>query len=266
MTHILNTDRGGWLNLGKLNSMTKYPSIPTYHTLGQRGMLTDEFIPLPEGRVIATEKVDGTNARIIWLPTNGYIIGSREELLTASGDVIYNRMLEIVSVLRCSAELLVTDREYYASDPIWVFYFEVFGGKGQGTPKNYGKGEVSFRLFDIMRLDDYPAIHAMNRDQISLWREERQGQPFLPEEELQAVAKEWGFALTPRIYIDKVPTDHAEVLDWLRDVVPETQCKLNEHGTGRAEGVVVRTLDRSVIAKIRYEDYERHARRLAESK
>jgi hypothetical protein len=234
--------------------------------MGQKGILTDGFIPLPEGQIIATEKIDGTNARIIWLPTNGYIITSREDLLTAKGDIIHNPTLQIVETLRDSAEMLVRDLQPYSYDSIWVFYFEVFGGKGQGTPKNYGKGESAFRLFDIMKLENYHAVHAMTREEIALWRKNalwhnRQGQPFLPEDELQSVADAWGFQLTPRIHIDKVPIDHAEVLEWLSDVAPETQCKLNEHGTGKAEGVVVRTLDRSVIVKIRYEDYEKHARR-----
>jgi len=30
------------VNLRKLNSLTKYPSIPTYHKLGEKGILTEE--------------------------------------------------------------------------------------------------------------------------------------------------------------------------------------------------------------------------------
>src|SRR5436853_86817 len=72
-------------DLGKLNSMTKYGSIPTYHEIGDRGMLQPERVVL-EGRVRGTEKVDGTNSRVILLPTPGvgqgdsapgYLIGSR---------------------------------------------------------------------------------------------------------------------------------------------------------------------------------------------
>ena len=51
------------VDLGKLNSMTKYPSILTYHNLGDKGIL-QETVQIPfEGRVIGTEKVDGTNTR-----------------------------------------------------------------------------------------------------------------------------------------------------------------------------------------------------------
>ncbi len=70
--------------------MTKYPSIPTYHALDPRnGGLLDETVPFT-GTVLATEKVDGTNARIVQLPDGGYLLGSREELLYAKGDLIGN--------------------------------------------------------------------------------------------------------------------------------------------------------------------------------
>ena len=46
------------VNLKALNSLTKYPSIPTYHKLDPRnGSLTDEAVPFT-GPVIGTEKID----------------------------------------------------------------------------------------------------------------------------------------------------------------------------------------------------------------
>jgi hypothetical protein len=60
--------------LRKLNSATQYPSILTYHVLGQRGRLTEartaDFRDEARTDVIVTEKIDGTNARII-LPPRG---------------------------------------------------------------------------------------------------------------------------------------------------------------------------------------------------
>src|SRR5687767_8680706 len=65
------------VDLGKLNSMTKYPSIPTYHTLGDKGML-QEAVQVPfAGRVLGTEKVDGTNTRLIFCPDGAVVVGSR---------------------------------------------------------------------------------------------------------------------------------------------------------------------------------------------
>jgi hypothetical protein len=59
-----------------------------------------------------------------------------------------------------------------------------------------------------------------------------------------------------------VPEGHAEVLEWLRCTIPTSHCALDATGLGRPEGLVVRNADRSQIAKIRFEDYERHLRRV----
>lgn len=92
-------------DLSKLNSMTKYPSIPTYHTLGEKGALLEETVPF-EGEIVLTEKVDGTNSRIILLPDGTFILGSREELLFAKGDLIGNPALGIVEALKAVASTL----------------------------------------------------------------------------------------------------------------------------------------------------------------
>jgi hypothetical protein len=51
----------GKLALTRLNSLTKYPSIPTFHPLGERGRLLDEHLPVPAEPLYATEKINGTN-------------------------------------------------------------------------------------------------------------------------------------------------------------------------------------------------------------
>ena len=70
-------------NFDALNSATKYPPIEMYHVLDERGTLTEDLTFGFAGDVVFTEKVDGTNARIILLPGGDYIIGSREHLLYA---------------------------------------------------------------------------------------------------------------------------------------------------------------------------------------
>src|SRR5262249_26329407 len=87
------------VDLVKLNSMTKYPSIPTYHLLGEKGALLDERVAFA-GRVLGSEKVDGTNGRVIFLPDGCWIVGSREELLLARGDLIGNPALGIADALK----------------------------------------------------------------------------------------------------------------------------------------------------------------------
>ena len=80
----IESAEGRKMDLDCLNSATKYPSILTYHGLGERGRLTEEVATFPD-MAILTEKVDGTNGRIILPPGDDYFIGSREELLYDSG-------------------------------------------------------------------------------------------------------------------------------------------------------------------------------------
>ena len=132
------------VDLKALNSLTKYPSIPTYHHLDPRnGGLTEEAVPFA-GQVIGSEKVDGTNSRIIMLPGGGYLLGSREELLYARGDLIGNPALGIVEHLKPVAERLTPPA---GDDPITVYYLETYGGKIGGQAKNYSaRGTVGHRL------------------------------------------------------------------------------------------------------------------------
>ncbi len=110
------------MDFDKLNSATKYPHIPTYHKLGERGILQEEPIAF-EGDVVLTEKVDGTNARIILMPDGDWCIGSREDLFTARGDRVYNTELRVVETLSPVAEKLGASN---LSD-IMVFFLEVYG-------------------------------------------------------------------------------------------------------------------------------------------
>ncbi|MFC7428120.1 hypothetical protein [Nocardia tengchongensis] len=86
-------------NLEAVNSLTKYPSIPTYHQLGERGRLT-EAVSEFAGPVIGTEKIDGSNARIVSLPDGSWLLGSREELLCAQGDLIGNPTRSMIAKAR----------------------------------------------------------------------------------------------------------------------------------------------------------------------
>ncbi|HEY7427666.1 MAG TPA: hypothetical protein VH682_25770 [Gemmataceae bacterium] len=93
--------------LGKLNSMTKYPSILTYHALGHKGVL-QETVQVPfEGRIIGTEKVDGTNTRLIFCPDQSVLVGSREDLLWERRDLIGNPAMGIVEAVKETVHRLV---------------------------------------------------------------------------------------------------------------------------------------------------------------
>ncbi len=246
------------INLVKLNSLSKYPSIPTYHRLdSQNGILLDDCVPFVS-EVIGTEKVDGTNARIILLPDDNYVLGSREELLYARGDLIGNPALGIVSALKEVAESLCQS----SRSDIRIYYVEVYGGKVTAASKQYTQSrQVSFRLFDIAAISNYAELLEWPVEKFSTWREIDTSR-FLSEDALREQAALIGLTLTPRLFFSNVmPKGIEETYEALKNWIPQTLCALDSGAGGKAEGVVVRTNDRSVIAKIRFEDYERTIKR-----
>ena len=250
-------------DLARLNSATKYPSILTYHALDPKNGRLLEETNLPFGDdtpVVLTEKVDGTNGRVVFLPDGDWFIGSREELLYARGDRIENPALGIVPALLPLAPTLKP-----AVDEILVFFLEVYGKGIGGNGKQYtGEGHTGYRLFDVAGIE--PERLAMTREAISSWREHG-GQYFYPESSLRTVSELHGkLPLTPRLGTVKggdLPTTLKGMRDFLTryllsdDGIVRTRTALDEAAGGRPEGIVLRTQDRSLIAKARFADYGR---------
>lgn len=244
------------MDLAKLNSATKYPSILTYHEMGDRGRLQPTVqVSFPKGqKVRITEKIDGTNGRVVVLNIEEeaklrrrFLIGSREEFLTADGDLIPNPTYSIVEALRPVASKLDN-----ILGTMRVFFFEVFGGGELPAAKQYtDKKILAARLFDVasIPLD----ILEQPIEKIASWREHG-GQSFYDE---AAVSLLSGVERVPFIgCCDELPTGIQETYDWLKLLIKTTKVDLGG-GKGRPEGVVIRTDDRKAIAKLRFEDYER---------
>lgn len=255
--------------LAALNSATKYPSILTLHGMGERGVLTDTMLlPWHEGagELILTEKVDGTNARIVLMPDGTWLIGSREELLAAKGDIVHNKALGIVDALGATADLLslLFDGQY-DDGRIRVIYGELYGGKIGKSAKQYTlEGQQGFRVFDVAYIPE--EVLDWDLENISAWREGI-GQTYLDESSLQKVSDFTGLELTPRlgrIPVHNLTTSHEGVQRLLEQLLPQTQVGLDAHG--KAEGIVLRTPDRRYIAKARFEDYERTFAKKARAK
>jgi RNA ligase len=247
-------------DLAVLNSLTKYPSIPTHHQLDPKnGTLLDVPVVFP-GTVIGTEKVDGTNGRIVVLPDGNYVIGSREELLYARGDLIGNPALGIVAALKPVAEALCRA----PSSTVAVFFLEVFGGKVTAASKQYTSAlATSARLFDCIDFTDFASHLTMEPARIASWRDSG-GQRFLDEANLQGLAERHGLMLTPRLFAVSgadLPASTAGMQSFLHERLPKTQCALDAAAGGKPEGIVLRSPDRSTITKARLEDYERTMRR-----
>ena len=256
---------GHRLDLAKLNSMTKYPSIPTYHKMDPEGMLLEDQPTIFQGSVVVTEKIDGCNARIIMLPDRSYILGSREELLYGGGDLIRNPAHNIVETLDPIAARM---SDWWRSDvPITVFYGEVYGYPVRaGAWGNYTerKDLIGFRLFDVVTIgpSKFEELRQLDRDQIALWREGG-GQDFATEAGLKLWAQGHSLDLVPRWDVNApLPTGLVEMRDWMIDQLPVSRARLSPSGSGVSEGLVLRSAARSLIVKARFADYASTLRRM----
>jgi hypothetical protein len=267
MRHYLQRDQESKMNhttlknidLRKLDSATKYPSIPTLHEIGQKGRLTDNLQVHFDGEVAVTEKIDGSNVRIL-VGDGWYIIGSRKELLFFSGDFLYNKALNIVENVRPIAEKLKP------TSFLTVYFGELYGGGiGKGW-KQYtnNRNSFGFRFFDMIEFGD-ELLHYLDNNSVETIaaNRDRGTQPFSRLGRLCGVTSQFGLRTTPRLGMTSLPKSrsHEEILHWLRRALPNTQADLTTTAEGRSEGVVVRNPDRTKIAKIRFEDYERTIRK-----
>lgn len=248
-------------SLEQINSFTKYPSILTYHKLGQKGMLTEEFEENKNfkecNKCYITEKIDGTNSRIILL-NDDYLIGSRENFLYSKGDRFGNPALNIVNVVKPLAEKLCN--ENLNNNMLYMIYGETYGGTVTASSKQYTNNKsYGFRIFDIAVIDieEFENVLKMPVEKISFWREHG-GQKFLNVSDMQLWIKKFTDVDTVP-YITEclgkdIPLNRNDVLKWLEQF-STTNSGINNYG--KAEGVVIRNFDRSIIRKIRFEDYER---------
>ncbi|MBX7153445.1 MAG: RNA ligase family protein [Candidatus Kapaibacterium sp.] len=241
----------------KINTLTKYPSILTLHQLGEKGRLKNELTtPIQNEKMYATEKIDGTNARIICYGSE-YLIGAREFILHHSHDLYFDTAQGIVDGLQ-ELNIIVPQPEKFT-----VIYGEFYGGKTSANSKWYGQDKNGFRVFDVAVYNDL-SILEMSQHDISKWRERETedgiiyGQNFLTRTEIQNQFP--NFDLVPLIEFDLGDMSHKVVLENLRKYIPYTNVALSESAIKRSEGVVLRNENRTKIVKVRFEDYERTLR------
>ncbi len=213
---------------------------------------------LPATELVVTEKLDGTNARIVCFSDGSFVIGSRAELLHARGDVVHNPAMGIVDAVRAIAVRFADANA--GKGTVVTLYGEVFGGKTTGS-KAYGTS-VGFRLFDAISTSEasFEARLGDSPEALAYWRDGG-GQAFVDEAALAVHATTAGVELAPRLAAEALPTAIEATHRWLQAVLPgATHAPLEGERKGKPEGAVVRTRDRSAIAKLRFEDYERTLR------
>jgi ATP-dependent RNA circularization protein (DNA/RNA ligase family) len=129
----------------------KYPKIQTvykrdpstrYRTLLEGRFALPEFEYLADLEWVWTEKIDGTNVRIIWSPEDDPPLSFKGRTDKAQFPTfLYDRLQQMFSV--------DTFRELYPDVPM-VLYGEGYGARIQKGGGNYIPDGVSFLLFDVM--------------------------------------------------------------------------------------------------------------------
>lgn len=246
--------------LRKLNSLTKYPSILTYHNLGKKGTLLDsltesDYVPSDDEVLEGTEKVDGTNGRIL-IFNNDYIIGTREDLIYAKGDRIVNDTYDIVKNMKPLAEKLLAN--VLETNTLHVIYGESYGKNIGRNYKNYSSSDTSIRIFDRWDMQESEVNKILEKDlnAISTWREHG-GQPFISTLELDTFCKKYNFERTPVVATLKAsefPTSLEGIWEILKKNI---KTKVALEGEGESEGIVFRTSDRRWIKKMRVAEYRK---------
>lgn len=244
-----------------LNSATKYPSILAYHQPQpeHRGKL--EATPCVDFRgreVILTEKVDGTNGRMIILPGGDWFIGSREDLITARGDRVPNQGPVNLAMARALVPAAEQAAAAWDGKDALVIWAEVYGAATAAGWQNYStdKHTVGARIFDVALVD--PHILTQTPAAAAAWRDAG-GQQFAPLD----LKMDLPLERVPQLGVvngNDIPTDIEGAHAWLTSVLTETQVRLDGTGKGQAEGIVIRTAGRDRIAKLRHPDYQKHAR------
>ncbi len=241
----------------KINTLTKYPSILTLHKLGEKGKLQNELTTSIEGeKMYASEKIDGTNARIICYG-NEFLIGAREFILHYSKDLYFDNSQGIVEGLK------YMNLNIPQTDSLTVIFGEFYGGKTSANSKWYGQDKNGFRVFDVAVYNDLSILELPLPD-ISRWRERETesgiiyGQNFLHLNNMHSQFP--NFEFVPTVEFELGDLSHKTILENLKKFIPTTKAVLSANASGKAEGVVLRNENRSKIVKVRFEDYERALR------
>lgn len=250
-------------DIRRLDSLTKYPSITTWHDFDAGGAPSEIESDM---ELFITEKVDGTNGRIVRLGGQWWI-GSRDKLLARNDNGLFpgpSNPIEhaIVNTLRPIAERTI------GLDHVTAWYFEVFGDGIGAASKEYarrGSGQVSCRLFDHAVIKNSDEVMSWRQEQIAGWRQ-RGGQTFDSVENLSTQLSGL-VGLVP--YLSSSPVLARNLPKTIFDGRPfierwvgkTSRVKLDVDGLGRTEGVVVRTADRKRIFKLRLEDYDKAMRK-----
>ena len=143
-------------------------------------------------------------------------------------------------------------------DGIYTIHGETYGGKINGF-KHYTKtSTLGFRVFDISYISEGFVQELMERpiEAVASWRDHG-GQKYLDDATKTKICEIMGLEQVPYLFTmnsEDLPTTLEDAYEFL---MKYTETRAGIDNTGIAEGIVIRNPDRSIIAKIREEDYRR---------
>ena len=213
--------------------MSVYHKIPTvykrdpdtnYKTLIEGEYATDELAYLAQNEWVFTEKVDGTNVRVMYERSEVCVRDS----LTFGGKTDKAQMPvplteHLTQTFTCDTLRTVFEGEYVSA----CLYGEGYGGRIQKAGPKYG--DVSFILFDV-----------------------RVGRWWLQREDVEAIATELGIPVVPIVGTGTLP----EMVEVVRDGMPSML------GDLESEGLIARPVvelsarnGQRVITKLKTRDF-----------
>lgn len=221
---------------------TEYPKIDTLFMRDDRKVIIPDqfcnplFYHLSDLKWEATEKIDGTNIRVIVLPPeeDGGMV--RVEFMgREENSEIPKKLLAKLKELFTEEKLnLVFNREDKPLDSIAVLYGEGYGANIQKSGKRYNSKEVDFILFDV---------------KIGKW--------WLLRDNVEDIAEKLGIKIVPLV-------GNLTITEAIEKVYNGFLSKVSEDETLPAEGLVLKSpfgiCDRSgerIATKIKTKDFRR---------
>jgi len=241
----------------RLNALTRYPTVPSYHVPDAQGRPTLQVKVsfAHEPQLIISEKIAGHSIRVI-LTKDGYFLGNKTEILAWHEEIDEQPMHPILNGMRMTANHIF--QSYSPKDEgIKVFFGVFFGGSSHPHAKQYTGGDYqlnSFKLSDGFSLpaNEFTTLYNSTAEQIGEWRESNQ-QPFYTETSLLG----FGIPVNPRLRSSAPPVHVAATLAWMQHTLPKSKACLSYLAPGKPNGILIRTPNRSKIAKLSFAEYEK---------
>jgi len=263
LADLLGGSTGSSSDLELLEAVTRWPSIKSYHKMDEHGRLIDElrFPEIAGEAVYATEKVDGSNVRVVVDSLLRVSVGTRNQLVMFRGEAAAQDSMGVVGALRgLPRSLSISGRP--SPGHVRAYYGELYGGAINGHGHyTQDKTRMQWALFAIADFD-IEALSQLERAEIAARRRLLTTDGVHAEGRLgEYVMIHGGGEDSPTVpYLGRrhaPPATVAEAAEWLAHVLgPVTRAAIGDAKPGKPEGVVITGVESGLIAKLRVKDYE----------